>query len=335
MIIIRLLRLFTPTAVFFAYLLWTVMAMASSLRMDAVVTGEQITLGDVFGDAGPVASRVVMPAPAAGRSVVLDTVTLARLARANGIAWQPTSGIEYVKIERASQRFDAALLGDAIMRNLPVQPATGIGQTSVQLDNPQLVLHAPLDVPAELTFSSLSLDNTGQRFSGLAQLRSGERILAQTAVAGRIVTRVDVPVLTRPIRRDEVISSADITWTPTDLTAGTMNVLFNAADLIGKAPRTSLRPGVPVRAAELVSPPAVNRGKMVTMIYQAGRLTITAQGRALSDAAVGDIVRVVNVNSSRTVEGVVEALGVVRIGASPAGRETAANITAPANIRAN
>lgn len=334
MMILRLLRLFTPTAAFFAYLLWTVMAMASALRTDAVVTGEQITLGDIFAAAGPVAGRVVMPAPAAGRSVVLDTVTLARLARANGIAWQPATGTEYLKIERASQRFDAALLGDGILRSLPL-PAAGIGHTSVQLDNPQLVLHAPLDVPAELTFSSLTLDNSGQRFAGLAQLRSGQRILAQSAVGGRIVTRVDVPVLSRPLRRDEIISGNDITWLPTDLNAGSMNILFNAEDLIGKAPRTSLRPGVPVRAVDLVTPPAVNRGKQVTMIYQAGRMTITAQGRALSDAAVGETVRVVNISSSRTVEGVVEALGVVRIGAAPQRRETAANIVAPANIRAN
>lgn len=333
MLMLRLLRIVTPSAIFVLYALWSFMAMAATPRTESVVTGESITLGDVFEDAGPAASRVVMAAPAAGRSVVLDNVSLARLARSNGIAWRSASGNEFVKIERASQRFDSAVIGDAVARSLTL-PAAAIGQTRAQLDNPQMVLHAPLGAPADLGFSSLSLSADGQRFAGLAQVKVGERIVAQSAISGRVVTSIDVPVLTRPIRRSEIIGANDITWQPTELAAGNSNILFNAEDIIGKSPRTGLRPGTPVRMSDLVALPAVTRGKQVSMIYQAGRMTITAQGRALNDAVVGQTVRVVNLSSSRTLEGIAEAEGVVRIG-PPAPRTTAQAVSAPSNIRAN
>ncbi len=333
MLLFKLFRIFTPSAIFVAYVLWSFMALAATPRTESVVSGENITLGDIFTDAGSASSRVVMTAPAAGRSVVLDNVSLTRLARSNGIAWQSVSGNEFVKIERASQRFDSTLIAENIVKTLAL-PAAAIGTTKAQLDNPQLVLHAPLDTPAVLSFSSLAMNADGQRFAGLAQIKVGERIVAQSAISGRVITSIDVPVVTRPIRRDEVIGVNDITWQATELASGNSNILFNAEDIIGKTPRTGLRPGTPVHATDLLTPPAVTRGKQVTMMYQAGRLTITAQARALNDAPVGGTVRVVNISSSRTVEGIAQADGTVRVGPA-APRTTAEVVSAPANIRAN
>lgn len=236
-----------------------------------------------------------------------------------------------MKIERASQRFDAARIAEGVAATLTL-PAAAIGETSVQLDNPQLSLHAPLDIPAELTFSSLTLDATGKRFSGLAQIKSGEQIISQSAIAGRVVTSIEVPVLTRPMRRDEIITGTDIAWQGMELSAGNNGIIFSAEDIIGKMARSGLRPGVPLRTADLIAAPAVKRGRQVTMIYQSGRMTITTQGRALGDAVVGEPVRVVNLRSSRTIEGIAEALDVVRIGPAPV---TTGMAAAPSSIRAN
>lgn len=59
----------------------------------------------------------------------------------------------------------------------------------------------------------------------------------------------------------------------------------------------------------------VRRGQSVTLAIRSGTLTITAQGRALADGREGDPVRVVT-PSNRTVEGVVEATGTVRLAAA-------------------
>ena len=45
------------------------------------------------------------------------------------------------------------------------------------------------------------------------------------------------------------------------------------------------------------------------MIVERGALRITARGRALSDAAAGETVRVINLQSNKTVEGLVQPNG--------------------------
>ena len=78
---------------------------------------------------------------------------------------------------------------------------------------------------------------------------------------------------------------------------------LSAADLGLEAP-----PG------KVAAPKLVRRGQPVTLAVRSGALTITAQGRALADGREGDPVRVVT-PSSRTVEGIVEASGAVRVAA--------------------
>lgn len=63
------------------------------------------------------------------------------------------------------------------------------------------------------------------------------------------------------------------------------------------------------------APKLVRRGQPVALTIRSGALTITAQGRALSDGREGDLVRVVT-PSSRTTHGIVDASGAVRIAAN-------------------
>jgi flagella basal body P-ring formation protein FlgA len=58
----------------------------------------------------------------------------------------------------------------------------------------------------------------------------------------------------------------------------------------------------------------VKRGEPVSLTIRSGTLLIRAQGRALSDGRRGDLVRVVALPTSRTLDGVVEANGAVRLG---------------------
>ena len=57
----------------------------------------------------------------------------------------------------------------------------------------------------------------------------------------------------------------------------------------------------------------VGRGDSVDILYASEALTIVARGRALDSGAPGDVVRVLNVDSNRTIEGVVDSPGLVRI----------------------
>ena len=80
-----------------------------------------------------------------------------------------------------------------------------------------------------------------------------------------------------------------------------------------QTPRRPVRANEPVKLADLQAPVVVAKGATVTMIVEAPGLQLTAVGRALGNAGVGDVVQVMNAQTRTTVEGVVEGPGRVRV----------------------
>ena len=77
--------------------------------------------------------------------------------------------------------------------------------------------------------------------------------------------------------------------------------------------RRSIRAGQPLRIADLAKPDLVQRDQAVTIIFQTAGLYLTTRGKALDNGTEGDVVNVVNLQSKRTVTGVVSARGQVTI----------------------
>lgn len=84
--------------------------------------------------------------------------------------------------------------------------------------------------------------------------------------------------------------------------------------LIGKVARRTLLPGKPIPLNSVREADVISQGKAVTLVFQAGGLTITGQGVALQAGRVGDILSLRNVDSNTVVKGVVQADGTVRVG---------------------
>jgi len=289
-------------------------AHAAVLKTEVIVAGETVTLGDIFEDAGENAGKIVTASPAPGHSATLEARALLSLARANGLDWQPESNFAKTTLRRASQSFEASAIEETIGSLVP-QPA--LGRTSVKLDNQQSVLHAPVGEAVSLSIANFSSDPATHRFGALARLENNGQTVAELPVSGKLVSLVNLPVLTRPMRKGDIVSASDIDWQEREMTAGMEQLIFNAEEIIGKTPRQAVRAGVPLRGFDLAQPVVIARGSQVTMIYENGRMHLSTQGRALGDGAVGDSLRVVNLSSSRTVEGRVEADGTVRIGPAP------------------
>jgi flagella basal body P-ring formation protein FlgA len=70
-----------------------------------------------------------------------------------------------------------------------------------------------------------------------------------------------------------------------------------------------------VRASDVIRPQLVRRGEPVTIALRQGGLSITTAGRALGNGAAGEFVRIVSLSTNRTLDGVVEATGLVRVAA--------------------
>jgi len=86
------------------------------------------------------------------------------------------------------------------------------------------------------------------------------------------------------------------------------------ARLLGRRVTRTVRAGTVLRADLVEEIPVIQRGSMVPLRLQRGRLRIEAFGRAREAGTPGQPVRVLNLESRREVVGVVQDDGVVHVG---------------------
>ncbi|GIX37271.1 MAG: flagellar basal body P-ring biosynthesis protein FlgA [Silanimonas sp.] len=90
--------------------------------------------------------------------------------------------------------------------------------------------------------------------------------------------------------------------------------LTDPAQAIGQLLRRGGRPGQVLTRADLMLAAAVKRGEPVSLVAGGGGFEVRMAGRALGDAATGEVVRVENLSSRRVLSGVVAGPGEVRVG---------------------
>lgn len=89
--------------------------------------------------------------------------------------------------------------------------------------------------------------------------------------------------------------------------------LDDPALVVGLEARVALYPGRPIRAGDVGPPAVVERNQVVPLMFQAGGVTITAEGRALDRGGVGEVIRVMNLASRTTVSARIGADGVAHV----------------------
>ena len=82
----------------------------------------------------------------------------------------------------------------------------------------------------------------------------------------------------------------------------------------------SVRVGQPLRNADLMKPEIVQKNDMVMLHYEVPGIVLTMRGKALESGTEGDMVNVLNVNSKRTIQGIVTGPGRVTVLAPKAAR---------------
>jgi flagella basal body P-ring formation protein FlgA len=136
------------------------------------------------------------------------------------------------------------------------------------------------------------------------------RLAVLVLLASAVPAPADTVVAARTIRSLSLIGAEDLA-----LVAGEVAGAATRLDeVVGLEARVMLYPGRPIRLDQLGMPAVVERNQVVTLVYQAGGLTIETEGRALARAGVGDSLRVMNLASKKTVTGRVRDDGAVEVG---------------------
>ena len=217
-----------------------------TLKTNPVARGSQITLGDIFNNAGPAAMTPLARTPGPGQRVVFGAPSLQARAVGAGLRWANSEGVREVVINGAP-RVQAI--------------STAIAPSSQDV------------APATLA------------------------------------------VLARAVPRGAAIEAVDVVWMDA-LANSPRDSIVDPEALIGKTAKRALMANTALRAADVMDTPAVRRGEPVTLMFEAGGVRLSLRGRAMGDAPVGAMIKVLNPQSNKTLDAIVESPGVARVMAS-------------------
>ncbi|SHH78440.1 flagellar basal body P-ring formation chaperone FlgA [Cognatishimia maritima] len=130
-------------------------------------------------------------------------------------------------------------------------------------------------------------------------------------IQGLAILNIPVPVVTRRVMPEEILTEADIQIVDMPWARVHSFAVTEFDGLNGMQVRRMLTPGRPVHRQSVIPPIIVARGDRVIIELKYGPLQLTATGKAISDAHLGQEVRVVNLSSNKTITAVARADGVV------------------------
>ncbi len=128
----------------------------------------------------------------------------------------------------------------------------------------------------------------------------GDEPVRRVYVPARITRMRKVPVLTRSIRKGDVLQESDVLEQLVDVTYLNGE---SATSYVGKRSNFALGKGSVITSDHLVSASGIQRGDVVTLNVVSGSVVIRTVGIALDDATTGQAVRVRRQDSSVVLTG--------------------------------
>jgi flagella basal body P-ring formation protein FlgA len=276
-------------------------ANAATPKRNVTITGDNITLGDVFDDIYKNENYVLAPAPHPDSPLTWDAHTLNRLAKAFKLNWRPSSS-DQITIRRLATVISEDMIQNAILNSFDGQAInTNMNLEFVGAD-PTIIL--PHDFEPTIEVETSSFNHERQTFS--ATLRTADdKTIHYKGIAHKIV---QIPVLNKVLRRGDSIKQSMISMINIRENHITQDMVLRRDELIGMTPRKILRANEPVQLSQLDKPIMVKRGDLVTMQLKRGPIALTALAKAMESGTKGDMIRLVNMDSKRTLEAQITGL---------------------------
>lgn len=119
----------------------------------------------------------------------------------------------------------------------------------------------------------------------------------------------DAVIATRSLPARATVGLADITTVAADIPGAATT----ADQVVGQSLRVAVQAGRPLRLDDVTAPMVVARNQLIKLHYTQGGMTISAEGRALDAGSLGQMVRVMNLSSRGTVQGIILPDGSVQV----------------------
>lgn len=297
---------FTAIALFMVsagILMGTKAAFAANLKSISIVEGDTLTLGDLFDGVERNANYVIGAAPQPGQDMTLNARTLYRIASSLDVNWRPISSSDQVVVRRQAAVVSYDEIENTLRNALKDKGVMGKFNISLNSGKPTIIL--PNDMPQTAEISAIDFDIQRDVFRATLAAPSADKPVQKLQVTGMVERIVSVPVLRSNLQNGDIISANDIEMIEMPQKSIQHNIVMDADKMVGLTPRRMAYAGKYVLEGSLGRPILVNRGDKVSITYKEGPLVLTARGKATQSGAKGDLVRVTNINSSRSVDALV------------------------------
>jgi flagella basal body P-ring formation protein FlgA len=296
---------------------------APVLRANVTVSGDLVRIGDVVDNAGSSAQIAIYRAPDLGTTGTLPTAQVIAALRAHQVIGVDTRDIQEVSVTRLARTLEAKEIELQIAHAL--EHHNGLGDAAnINLTFDRTVEDLKLESSntGAIQSSAVRFDPRNGRFDvTLAIANASVATPTRLRFSGMAVETVEAAVLARGIERNEVIKSSDVVIERRPR-AEVGNDVASRERAVGMQARRQLRVGQALKTADLAKPDLVTRDQTVTLVYESTGLYLTIRGKALEGGTEGDVVSVLNLQSKRTVSGVVIGRGQVSISVAMPPRPT-------------
>jgi flagella basal body P-ring formation protein FlgA len=290
------------------------MIAAPVLRAHVTVTGDLVRIGDVIDNAGSAAQIAIYRAPDLGTTGAMPVDRVLTALRAHQVIGVVTRNLQEISITRLARTLESKDIEAAIARAL--QHKNGLGDAAnltLTFDRDMQDLRLEASNTGAMQAVATRFDSRSNRYDVTFEI-ANETTAAPTKLrfTGTAIETVEAAILARGVERNEVIKSSDVVIERRPK-AEVGNDLAARDRAVGMQARRQLRVGQALKTADLAKADLVQKDQAVVLIYQAVGLHLTIRGKALEGGTEGDVVSVMNLQSKRTVTGVVVGRGQVSI----------------------
>lgn len=122
-----------------------------------------------------------------------------------------------------------------------------------------------------------------------------------------------VVVASKSLSRGDLLTESDLKRIKYDMSQLPAGYIEEPADGLGMEVKRRVSQGTPLTTSMIKKPNIIKRGQQVSIVARAGSMEVRMSGKALSNGAVGERVRVLNLKSKKKLEGTVTPKGDIKV----------------------
>ena len=288
-----------------------------TLKKAVTVPGEVVRIRDLIDNAGHVGDAAIFRSPDVGTTGAVSVETVLAALRPYHLYLVDTRNLTEVEVTREGRLIGLKDIETRVVRAFAGQYGLGEAKNlTVTLD----ATARPITLEpsgGDLHALRASFDARSGRFDITFEAPGSAMRRAPLRYTGTLVDTAEAVLLTRALARGDIVRASDLSVERRPKAELAGEIIASVDQAVGLSMRQPLRAGQPLRRTDLMKPEMVRRDETVTLVYEVPGILLTIRGKAIESGTEGDVINVLNIQSKRTVQGVVSGPARITITATP------------------